>query len=142
MLYIAEVKKQSKLFMGGIRTVLHLLACQQNDNRWSTLPGEETVTTDDVPQQFGEGALVTVNLGANRQVQGKVELAGEKVANWLQSFSRQVEKNKGQQEEIEQWKQSLSYQADELNRRQEELEQTEEQLAEKEEELSQLEQER
>ncbi len=142
MLYIAEVKKQEKTFLGGRRTILHLLACQQNDNRWSTLPAEETVTTDDIPQPFGEGALVTVNLGANRQVQGKVELAGEKVANWLQSFSRQVEKTKGQQEEIEQWKQSLSYQADELNRRQEELEQTEEQLAEKEQELSQLEQER
>lgn len=142
MLYIAEVKKQSQTFLGGRRTILHLLACQQNDNRWSTLPAEETVTTDDIPQQLGEGALVVVNLGPNRQLQGKVELAGEKVANWLQSFSRQVEKTKGQQEEIEQWKQSLSYQADELNRRQEELEQTEEQLAEKEEQLSQLEQER
>lgn len=142
MLYIAEVKKQQKTFLGGMRTILHLLACQQNDNRWSTLPAEETVTTEDIPQQLAEGALVSVNLGANRQVQGKVEFAGEKVANWLQSFSRQVEKTKGQQEEIEQWKQSLSYQADELNRRQEELEQTEEQLAEKEEQLNQLEQER
>lgn len=143
MLYIAEVKKQSKPFMGGTKTtVLQLLACQQNDNRWTTIPGDDTVTTDDVTEDLGEGALVAVNVGANRQVQGKVELAGEKVAKWLQSFSRQVEKNKSQQEEIEQWKQSLSYQANELNRRQEELEQTEEQLAEKEEQLNQLEQER
>lgn len=142
MLYIAEVKKQSQTFLGGRRTILHLLACQQNDNRWSTLPGEETVTTDDITQALGEGALVAVNLGPNRQVQGKVELAGEKVANWLQSFSRQVEKTKGQQEEIEQWKQSLSYQASELNRRQEELAQAEEQIAEKEEALSNLDHER
>lgn len=142
MLYIAEVKKQTKLFMGGTKTVLHLLACQQNDNRWTTIPGQETITTEDVTRQFGEGALVTVNLGPNRQIQGNLELAGEKVANLLQTFSRQVEKTKGQEQEIEQWKQSLSYQAQELNRRQEALEEAEQQLAEKEEELTQLEQER
>jgi len=90
-----------------------------------------------VTRQFGEGALVTVNLGPNRQIQGNLELAGEKVANLLQTFSRQVEKTKGQEQEIEQWKQSLSYQAQELNRRQEALEEAEQQLAEKEEELTQ-----
>lgn len=142
MLYIAEVKKQTKLFMGGTRTILHLLACQQNDNRWSAIPGEETVSTDDVTQGFGEGALVTVNLGANRQVQGKVELAGARVANLLQTFSRQLEKTKGQEQEIEDWKESLGIQAKELNRRQSELENAEEELEEKEQQLSQLEQER
>ena len=142
MLYIAEVKKQTKLFMGGTRTTLHLLACQQNDNRWSAIPREETVSTDDVTQAFGEGALVTVNLAANRQVQGKVELAGSRVANLLQGFSRQLEKTKGQEQEIEDWKESLGIQAKELNRRQSELEEAEEELEEKEQQLSQLEQER
>lgn len=142
MLYIAEVKKQTKLFMGGTKTVLHLMACQQNDNRWSAIPGEEVISTDDVTQQFAEGALVTVNLGPNRQVQGSLSLAGPRVANLLQTFSRQVEKTKGQEEEIEEWKQSLTIQAQELNRRQNELQEAEARLEEKEEELSTLEQER
>lgn len=85
MLYIAEVKKQTtKPFMGGTKTVLRLLACQQNDNRWTTIPGQETITTEDVTGQFGEGALITVDLGPNRQLQGSVALAGEKIANLLQ----------------------------------------------------------
>ncbi len=139
MLYLAEVKKKTKNFISGTKTVLTLLACQQNDNRWSLVPGEETITTEEVGDQIGEGAIVTVNLGANRQLQGQVELAGSKIANWLQTFSRQLEKSKEQEEEIEQWKQSLTYQAQELTRRQNELEETEQQLAEKEEELNQVE---
>lgn len=142
MLYLAEVKKQTKLFMGRTRTVLNLLACQQNDHRWSAMPKEETISTEEITQQFAEGALVTVNLGSNRQVQGKVEWAGKKVAQLLQTFSRQVEKTKGQEEEIEHWKQSLTYQSQELSRRQSQLQQAEEEVARKEEELSQLEEER
>lgn len=142
MLYLAEVKKQTKLFMGRTRTVLNLLACQQNDHRWSAMPKEETISTEQITQQFAEGALVTVNLGGNRQVQGKVELAGKKVAQLLQTFSREVEKTKGQEEEIEHWKQSLTYQSQELSRRQSQLQQAEEEVARKEEELSQLEEER
>ncbi|AFZ42461.1 hypothetical protein PCC7418_0224 [Halothece sp. PCC 7418] len=142
MLYIAEVKKQKYLFMGGTKTVLHLLACQQNDNRWSAIPGEEVISTEDVTQQFAEGALVTVNLGPNRQVQGSLNLAGPRVANLLQTFSRQVEKTKGQEEEIEEWKQSLTIQAQELNRRQNELQEAEARIEDKEEELSALEKER
>jgi len=142
VLYLAEVKKQTKLFMGGTKTVLHLLACQQNDNRWSAIPGEEMVSTEDVTQQFAEGALVTVNLGPNRQVQGSLNFAGPRVANLLQTFSRQVEKTKGQEEEIEEWKESLTIQAQELNRRQNELQEAEARIEEKEEELSELEKER
>ncbi|NBD14980.1 MAG: hypothetical protein GVY04_02175 [Cyanobacteria bacterium] len=142
MLYIAEVKKQTKAFMGGMKTVLHLLACQQNDNRWSAIPGEDILSTDDVTQQFAEGVIVTVNLGPNRQVQGTLDLAGPRVANLLQTFSRQVEKTRGQEEEIEEWKQSLTIQAQELNRRQNELHEAEVRIEEKEEELSELEQER
>jgi chromosome segregation ATPase len=142
VLYLAEVKKQTKLFMGRTRTVLNLLACQQNDHRWSAMPKEETISTEEITQQFAEGALVTVNLGSNRQVQGKVEWAGKKVAQLLQTFSRQVEKTKGQEEEIEHWKQSLTYQSQELSRRQSQLQQAEEEVARKEEELSQLEEER
>jgi len=142
VLYIAEVKKQTKAFMGGMKTVLHLLACQQNDNRWSAIPGEDILSTDDVTQQFAEGAIVTVNLGPNRQVQGSLDLAGPRVANLLQTFSRQVEKTRGQEEEIEEWKESLTIQAQELNRRQNELQEAEVRIEEKEEELSELEQER
>lgn len=142
MLYLAEVKKQTKLFMGGTRTTLNLLACQQNENRWSAIPGEETISSDDITEQYAAGALVTVNLGSNRQIQGRLEPAGKKIANLLQSFSRQVEKIKTQQEEIEQWKQSLTIQADEINRREEELQDLEEHLADQEEEFQELEQER
>lgn len=142
MLYIAEVKKQTKTFLGGFRTVFHLLACQQKDNVWSAIPGEETISTEDVTQVFAEGALVTVNLGANRQIQGKTELAGMKVANLLQSLSRQVDKAKEQEQEIEEWKNSLTLQLKEIQNRQENLKDAEQELQDREQNLSDLEQER
>ncbi len=143
MLYIAEVKKQkAKSFMGGKETVFHLLACQQKDNLWSAIPGEETISSDDVTQELADGVLVTMNLGSNRQIQGKVELAGMKVARLLQTFSRQVDKTKEQEREIEEWKDSLTIQLKALNERQENLDEVERELEEREDKLNDLEQER
>ena len=45
MLYLAEIQKQNKGFMGGVETKLKLIACQRNDQSWS-LVNNEFITTD------------------------------------------------------------------------------------------------
>ncbi|WP_107668637.1 pilus motility taxis protein HmpF [Cyanothece sp. BG0011] len=139
MLYLAEVKKQTRGFISGSRTTeLKLLACQHNDQTWSPVPGEEVVALEEL-DQVGEGTLLMVNLGNNRQVQGDPEPAAPELVRQLQKLSRLSEKLKTQQEEIEQWKQSLTYQSQELTRREAEMEARLEQLEEVEKELSQIE---
>ncbi|MFM2028338.1 MAG: hypothetical protein RLZZ339_3055, partial [Cyanobacteriota bacterium] len=61
MLYLAEVKKQTKGFIGGYKIELKLLACQHNDQTWSAIPGNDTLTYDETNSR-GEGALLLVNL--------------------------------------------------------------------------------
>ncbi|MGK7880647.1 MAG: pilus motility taxis protein HmpF [Crocosphaera sp.] len=138
MLYLAEVKKQTRSFIGGSRTEIKLLACQHNDQTWSPVPGEEVIALDEF-DQMGEGTLLMVNLGNNRQIQGEPEAAAPELVRQLQKLSRLSEKLKTQQEEIEQWKQSLTYQSQELGRREAEMEARLEQLEEVEKELSQIE---
>ncbi|MGK7942593.1 MAG: pilus motility taxis protein HmpF [Crocosphaera sp.] len=138
MLYLAEVKKQTRGFISGSRTELKLLACQHNDQTWSPVPGEEVVALDEM-EPMGEGTLVMVNLGNNRQIQGEPSAAAPELVRQLQKLSRLSEKLKRQQEEIEQWKQSLTYQSQELTRRETEMESRLEQLEEVEKELSQIE---
>lgn len=141
MLYLAEVLKQSKGFMGGFETKLRLLASQRNDQSWNALSNQEIVAAEEV-SNFAEGALVIVKLGGNRQIQGTPEAAAGRVLSILQSFSRLMEKSKQQEEEIEQWKESLTIQSEELSRREIEMEANLEALEEKEQELERLEQER
>jgi chromosome segregation ATPase len=141
VLYLAEVKKQTRGFISGYKTELKLLACQHNDQTWSAVPGEEVVVTEAV-NQLGEGALLVVQLGNNRQIQQAPELAGPELVRQLQKLSRLSEKFKDQQAEIEQWKQSLTYQSQELSRREMEMEARLEQLQQLEGELGQLEQRR
>lgn len=138
MLYLAEVQKQSKGFMGGSETKLQLLACQRNDQTWSAVPKGETISSEDVAS-FNEGALVMVNLSDNRQVQGKPEAAAGQLARILQRFSSVVENAKKEEEKIDQWRESLNYQGQVLNERQEELDARFEELEHKEGELKQLE---
>lgn len=138
MLYLAEVKKQTRAFIGTSRTELKLLACQHNDQTWSSVPGEEIIAVEEL-DQVGEGALLMLNLSSNRQVQGEPERAAPELVRQLQKLSRLSEKLKDQQEEIEQWKQSLTYQSQELSRREIEMETRLEQLEEVERELSQIE---
>ena len=141
MLYLAEVQKQSKGFMGGLETKLKLLACQRSDQSWSTITGNEFIPAEEA-SNFGEGALVTVQLGANRQIQGKPELSANRVIGILQGFSRLLEKTKTQEDEIEQWKESLTIQSEELSRREIEMETRLEQLQQMEQESEQFEQQR
>lgn len=141
MLYLAEIRKQSKGFIGGSKTELKLLACQHNDQTWSAVPGEEVVASEEI-QQAGDGALVIVNLSNNRQIQGKPELAGIELVRQLQKLSRLLEKTKDQQEEIDQWKQSLSIQSEELTRRQMEMESRLEQIDQMQGEFEELERQR
>lgn len=141
MLYLAEVRKQ-KSFMGGSKAELRLLACERNDKSWVGVPNKDDTVQADVPATIGDGVLVVVNLGNNRQIQGNIELASDRLVGILQGFSRLIDKTREQEEEIETWKQSLTYQSQELNRREVEIEARFEQLEQMEQELARLEQQR
>ncbi len=144
MLYLAEVQKQKGgVFGSGGKAELKLLACQRTDQSWSAVPGDEMVPAPaEEANRLSDGALVLVNLGGNRQLQGQCESAGGRLVSMLQNFSRLLEKSKSQEEEIEQWKQSLTYQSQELNRREMEMEARLEQMQVMEEEAERLEQQR
>jgi DNA repair ATPase RecN len=141
VLYLAEVKKQTKGFIGGYKTELKLLACQHNDQTWSAIPGEDILTYDET-NSLGEGALLLVNLSNNRQLQGNPELAGAEMVRQLQKISRLMERSKKDQEKIEQWKQSLTYQSEILNRQKVEMEARIEQIEQIEAEFEYLERKR
>ncbi|NEO39832.1 MAG: hypothetical protein F6J90_27265 [Moorea sp. SIOASIH] len=127
--------------MGRAQAELKLLAFQRTDQSWNKVSGEEVLPTEQA-NNFGDGALVIVNLSGNRQIQGTIEAAGGRLVNLLQNFSRLLEKSKNQEEEIEQWKQSLTYQSQELNRREMEMEARLEQMQTMEEDFSRIEQQR
>jgi chromosome segregation ATPase len=67
------------------------------------------------------GALVLVDLTANKQVQRLRQDTPGELLKILQSFSRQIDSYKKKAEEIEQWKESLIFQSEELQRREEEI---------------------
>jgi chromosome segregation ATPase len=140
VLYLAEVQKRPSGFgLGGNKTDLKLLACQRSENNWTEVR-DETIPADEA-KDFTPGALVLVDLSANKQVQ-QIQEAAPKLVKILQNFSRSQEKFKTQWEEIDQWKASLTFQAQELNRREMELQAKEEQLQQLEGELERLEQQR
>jgi len=141
VLHLAEVKKQTRGFIGGYKTELKLLACQHKDQTWSVIPGEDIFTYDETNSR-GEGALLLVNLSNNRQLQGNPELAGAEMVRQLQKISRLMERSKKDQEKIEQWKQSLTYQSEILNRQKMEMEARIEQIEEIEAEFEYLERKR
>lgn len=135
MLYLAEVHKKSG-FIGGGKADFKLLACQRGDV-WTGVPGDESIAAPD-DASYGAGALVMLEINANRQVQRHYE-AGRPLVGILQNFSNQAKKSKSQEEEIDQWKQSLTFQSQELNRRELELETRQEQLEQAEADVAQLE---
>ncbi|BAZ37811.1 hypothetical protein NIES4101_37360 [Calothrix sp. NIES-4101] len=119
MLYLAEVQKQKGGLLSGGKAELKLLACQRNDQSWSSIPDE--VITAEEASKLNDGALVMVELSPQRQVQ-RIQEAGRPLVNILQNYSRQVEKFKAKEEEIDQWKESLTFQAQELSRRELDME--------------------
>ncbi|MBF2067500.1 MAG: hypothetical protein IGS39_24250 [Calothrix sp. C42_A2020_038] len=136
MLYLAEVQKQKGgLLGGGSKAELKLLACQRNDQSWSTV--SEDVISADEATKLNDGVLVMVELSPTRQVQ-RIQEAGRPLVNILQNYSRQVEKFKAKEEEIDQWKESLTFQAQELSRRELEMEDRIAQLQQLEEECQNL----
>ena len=137
MLYLAEIQKQTKKFMGGVETNLKLIACRHNDFSWSAIDNESIDT--DTSHDFGNGTLVAINLDKNRKLEGKIELASPKIVNILKNFSRLLEKTKDQEQEIEQWRESLAIQGEELSRRQLEMETRLEQVEQMESEFQQFE---
>lgn len=135
MLYLAEVQKQ-KTFIGTLKTEIKLLAFQRTDQSWNPVQTEEVIPAEE-GSNFNAGALVLADLNANRQVQ-RVQEAGRPLVSILQTFSRQLEKSKGQEDEIEQWKESLRFQSEEMSRRQMEMEARLEQLEQIEQEYNRL----
>ena len=143
MLYLAEVQKQKAGFMGSSKTDLKLLAFQKADQSWAEVTGEEIVPAPgEESNVLNAGAIVMVNLGGNRQIQGEIEPAARQLVGMLKNFSRLLEKSKQGEDEIEQWKASLTYQMQELNRREMEMEARLEQMQQMEEEFERLDQQR
>ena len=126
--------------MGGVETKLKLIACQRNDQSWSPVNNE--IITTDKAGDFGIGAIVSLDLGVNRQIQGNIESASQKILGVLKNFSRLLEKTKDREQEIGQWKESLAAQSEELSKRQIEMEARLEQVEQMEEEFKQFEQQR
>lgn len=141
MLYLAEVKVQSRNFVSGYKTELKLLASQAADQTWNIVSGEEIITTDSL-DATGKGTLYIINLDANKQLQSAPELAGSRIVNYLRHLSRALEKSKAQEEEIETWKTSLQLQGEEIGRRQAELDQQQQILQQQQLELARLEEEK
>jgi chromosome segregation ATPase len=139
VLYLAEVQQKKGGLIGASKKELKLIACQRSEQSWS--PCDETITAPDTLAQ-NAGALVMVELNANKQIRGNPVDAGRQLVSILQNFSRLQDKSKAQEDEIEQWKQSLTYQSQELNRREMEMEARQEQLQQLEEDLQRLDQER
>ena len=122
MLYLAEVVKQVRGFLPrNFKTEIRLLAWQHNDQTWSSVQGDEVISSSEVPEA-GAGSLFLVKLSQNRQIEEPPEFAGPELVRQLQKLSRLSEKLKDQRQEIEQWKQSLTYQSEELSRRSMEVE--------------------
>ncbi len=140
MLYLAEVQKQ-RTFIGNAKAELKLLACQRAEHNWIAVAGEEVIAAPEEFNTYNPGALVLVDMGANRQVQ-KIPEGARQLVNVLQDLSRQLTKTKKDAQEIEDWKQSLTYQSQVLNRREMELEALSEELQRKGEELERLESQR
>lgn len=141
MRYLAEIKKQSKGFMGGVEAKLKLLAFQESDRSWNIASGNDLVSIEDT-NDLGEGALVMVTLDDKQQLKGSLESASSRIIGILQSFSRLIEKSKSQEEEIETWKESLTIQSEELSSREMDMETRMEQLEQMEAEIQQFDQQR
>jgi chromosome segregation ATPase len=135
VLYLAEVHKKTG-FM-GVKTELKLLARQQSEQNWSTLPGEETIPVE-IANDYNAGVMVLVELDNNQQVK-KVQDANRHLVGILKNFSRMREKFRTQEEEIEGWKQSLIYQSQELTRREVDIEVRSEELQQLESESQKIE---
>jgi chromosome segregation ATPase len=135
VLYLAEVHKKTG-FM-GVKTELKLLARQQSEQNWSTLPGEEMIPIE-IANEYNAGVLVLVDLDNNQQVK-KVQDANRHLVGILKNFSRMREKFRTQEEEIEGWKQSLIYQSQELTRREVDIEVRSEELQQLESESQKIE---
>nr|WP_206688495.1 pilus motility taxis protein HmpF [Cyanobacterium stanieri] len=139
---MAEVKTQTRGFVGGYKTELKLLTSQAADQTWTAITGEDIITTDAINEQTGKGTLYILNLDNNKQIQGPPELAGSRIVNYLRHFSRTLEKSKSQEEEIEEWKVSLQIQGEEIAKRQAELDAQQQRLQDQESKLALLEEEK
>lgn len=124
MLHLAQVTKKGLLGKTSVR----LLARRQSDGTWAVLRGEDIVETD--ASHYGEGMLVLVQLGANRQVQNIKEAKDWVLGLVSQYLGKGItpEFLQKEVERAEQWRQSLTLQSQDLARRTVELETRREQI--------------
>lgn len=131
MLHLAQVTKKGLLG----KTILRLLARRKPDGTWAVLNREETVEAEAIA--YGEGALLLVTLGANRQVQNVKEAKDWVLGLVSQYLGKGItpEFLQKEVERAEQWRQSLTLQSQDLARRTVELETRREQIQALEEKL-------
>jgi chromosome segregation ATPase len=138
VLYLAEVV-QKKGFMGN-KSELKLLAFQKGE-QWSAAGSDDLLAAEEA-NNHKDGALVLVDVvgsGADRKIK-RIQEGTRQIVQMLQSYSRQQEKSKSQEEEIQQWMESLTFQSQELNRRETELNRRETELEDRYAQLEQREQ--
>ncbi len=132
MLHLAQVHQKSYAGKAGLR----LLATQKAENVW-TIATEEEFVLSSKASDYGEGALVLIELSPTQQVLSIQDAKGwilKLVENYLvngitPAFLEQ------ETERAEQWRQSLTLQSQELDRRTLELEARREQIQALEEDL-------
>ncbi len=127
MLHLAQVKENSD---SGEMELL-LLARQSSQNLWDIMSNQVIPCT--IPMGFGDGVLVLVKLGNNREIL-EVKEAKDWVMGLVETYLTNgvitpewVEK---EQEKVEQWRQEITAKSLDLTRRQLELETQKEQLQE------------
>jgi uncharacterized protein YdcH (DUF465 family) len=128
MLYLAEIHKKRANILGAVKAQLRLLACQNDEQKWNIIPGEELIDITDLTHNYGHGVLVMVDIDVHRQIQMPLQVAGRHFVGILQNHARQIEKHNLEAAEIESWRQSLHLQTNQLLLRQEEICQREDEL--------------
>lgn len=138
MLHLAQVKQKAS----EGKVLIQLLAQQKSEYAWAVLDEDESqlyLDLDQHPANYGEGALVLVDLSPTRQIQ-EVYDATHWVLEIVEQFLSFGITPAILQEEVqraEQWRQSLTLQSQELGRRALEVEARRDQMQELEENLKQ-----
>jgi GNAT superfamily N-acetyltransferase len=133
MLHLAQVKKKD---LEG-KAMLQLLARQKAEQAWTMVTDENGAVIWVDALDYGEGALVLVDLSPTQQVQ-QIEDATCWVLDMVKHYLSTGITPELLQEEVqraEQWRQSLTLQSQELGRRALEMEARRDQLQELEENL-------
>jgi DNA repair exonuclease SbcCD ATPase subunit len=135
MLHLAQIQRNPT----SGKMELQLLAHQRADLVWEVGDSESLPLAKD-NSFLGEGALVLVECGINRQIVN-IQEAKDWILSILQQYSTKNASHsrlvEAEQSKVEQWRQEITAQSLELNRRSLEIETRREQLQELEQTLKQ-----